>query len=167
MINIGSKQLKGISIGNRAVKAVYKGSQKVWAKESWINVSLTKYSFGTTTNNSGTTEVISSSLNIDDVTKITFRLSGSIGGGELSYKDISGTWQYINSIDNYNPYNFNDLIVNASINENASTGSLISVNCNYSKVTININRSKQITAYYWKHQKVNASLTISKIELLS
>ena len=42
MINIGSKQLKGISIGNRAVKAVYKGSQKVWAKESWVNLSLSK-----------------------------------------------------------------------------------------------------------------------------
>lgn len=45
MINIGSKQLKGISIGNRAVKAVYKGSQKVWAKESWINLSLSKKYF--------------------------------------------------------------------------------------------------------------------------
>lgn len=167
MINIGSKQLKGISVGNRAVKEVYKGSQKIWAKESWVNVSLTKYSFGTTTSNSGTTEVISSALNINDVTKITFRLSGSIGGGELSYKDISGTWQYINSIDNYNTYNFNDLIVNASINEGASSGPLISVNCNYSKISISINSSKQITAYYWKHQKVNASLTISKIELLS
>lgn len=42
MINIGSKQLKGISVGNRAVKAVYKGSQKIWAKESWINLSLSK-----------------------------------------------------------------------------------------------------------------------------
>lgn len=42
MINIGSKQLKGISVGNRAVKEVYKGSQKIWAKESWINLSLSK-----------------------------------------------------------------------------------------------------------------------------
>ena len=42
MINIGSKQLKGISVGNRAVKAVYKGSQKIWAKESWINLSLSQ-----------------------------------------------------------------------------------------------------------------------------
>lgn len=45
MINIGSKQLKGISVGNRAVKEVYKGSQKIWAKESWINLSLSKTSF--------------------------------------------------------------------------------------------------------------------------
>ena len=167
MINIGSKQLKGISIGNRAVKAVYKGSQKVWAKESWVSVSLTKYSFGTTTSNSGTTEVISSSLNIDDLTKITFRLSGSIGGGQLSYKDTSGTWQYINERDNYNTYYFNDLIVNASMAENASTGLLIGVDCNYSRISININNSKQITAYYWKHQKINAYLDINKIELLS
>lgn len=42
MINIGSKQLKGISVGNRAVKEVYKGSQKIWAKESWINLSLSR-----------------------------------------------------------------------------------------------------------------------------
>ena len=38
MINIGSKQLKGISIGNRAVKAVYKGSQKVWSSASWKTI---------------------------------------------------------------------------------------------------------------------------------
>lgn len=164
MINIGSKQLKGISIGNRAVKEVYKGSQKIWAKESWINVTLTKYSFGTTTSNTGTTEVISSSLNIDDVTKITFRLSGSFGGGELSYKDLSGTWQYINSDSTYY---FNNLIVNASINENASSGPLVSISHSGSSISININNSKQITAYYWKHQKINASLTITKIELLS
>lgn len=164
MINIGSKQLKGISVGNRAVKEVYKGSQKIWAKESWINVSLTKYSFGTTTSNSGTTEVISSSLNINDLTKITFRLSGSFSGGELSYKDLSGTWQYINSDSTYY---FNNLIVNASINENASSGSLVSISHSGSRISININTSKQITVYYWKHQKINAYLDINKIELLS
>ena len=38
MINIGSKQLKGISVGNRAVKAVYKGSQKVWSSASWKTI---------------------------------------------------------------------------------------------------------------------------------
>lgn len=38
MINIGSKQLKGISIGNRAVKAVYKGSQKIWSSASWKTI---------------------------------------------------------------------------------------------------------------------------------
>ena len=38
MINIGSKQLKGISIGNRAVKEVYKGSQKVWSSVSWKTI---------------------------------------------------------------------------------------------------------------------------------
>lgn len=38
MINIGSKQLKGISVGNRAVKAVYKGSQKVWSSTSWKTI---------------------------------------------------------------------------------------------------------------------------------
>lgn len=161
MINIGSKQLKGISIGNRAVKAVYKGSTKIWAKESWINVSLTKYSFGTTTSNSGTTEVISSSLNIADMTKVIFRLSGSIGGGELSYKDISDTWQYINNRESNSTYYFNDLIVNAS-----TSRGLIGVDYKYCKISININDSNQVTAYYWKHQKNAATLTISKIELL-
>lgn len=158
MINIGSKQLKGISIGNRAVKAVYKGSQKVWSKESWINVSLTKYSFGTTTSNSDTTEVISSSLNISDITKAIFRLSGSFGGGELSYRDTSDTWQYINSDSTYY---FNNLIVNASHK------SLIGINYKYCRIAININDSNQVTAYYWKHQKNAATLNISKIELLS
>ena len=38
MINIGSKQLKGISVGNRAVKAVYKGSQKIWSSASWKTI---------------------------------------------------------------------------------------------------------------------------------
>lgn len=38
MINIGSKQLKGISVGNRAVKEVYKGSQKVWSSASWKTI---------------------------------------------------------------------------------------------------------------------------------
>lgn len=38
MINIGSKQLKGISIGNRAVKEVYKGSQKIWSSVSWKTI---------------------------------------------------------------------------------------------------------------------------------
>lgn len=38
MINIGSKQLKGISIGNRAVKEVYKGSQKIWSSASWKTI---------------------------------------------------------------------------------------------------------------------------------
>jgi hypothetical protein len=50
MINIGSKQLKGISIGNRAVKEVYKGSQKIWSSASWKTIftgsidNTTKYS---------------------------------------------------------------------------------------------------------------------------
>lgn len=38
MINIGSKQLKGISVGNRAVKEVYKGSQKIWSSASWKTI---------------------------------------------------------------------------------------------------------------------------------
>ena len=38
MINIGSKQLKGISVGNRVVKEVYKGSQKIWSSASWKTI---------------------------------------------------------------------------------------------------------------------------------
>ena len=38
MINIGSKQLKGISIGTRTVKEVYKGSQKIWSSASWHTI---------------------------------------------------------------------------------------------------------------------------------
>ena len=112
MINIGSKQLKGISIGNRAVKAVYKGSQKVWAKESWINVSLTKKYFKITTSNHDTTEIISSALNVSDVTKATFRVSGSFtSAGLLYYYDSSGTEQYLNGAQY-----FNDLIVYTTYN---------------------------------------------------
>ena len=153
MINIGSKQLKGISIGNRAVKAVYKGSQKVWAKESWINVSLTKYSFGTTTSNSGTTEVISSALNVSDIKNVTFRLSGSFFG-KLSYTDTSGNSHILDGSS------FNDLIVSTS------RGTIVAVSNNNSIVKITMNNDKQITAYYYHYNKA-ASLTINKIEYLS
>lgn len=152
MINIGSKQLKGISVGNRAVKAVYKGSQKVWSSASWVNVSLTKYSFGTTTSNSGTTEVISSSLNVSDIMNVTFRLSGSFFS-KLSYTDTSGNFNNLNSSP------FNDLIVSTS------RGAIVSVTNNNSMVKISINSSKQIEAYYYHYNK-SASLTINKIELL-
>ena len=143
MINIGSKQLKGISIGNRAVKAVYKGSQKIWAKESWINVSLTKKHFKITTSNHNTTEIISSALNVSDVTKATFRLSGSFtSAGVLYYYDSSGTEQYLSGAQY-----FNDLVVYTSYK------SIIKLNYQGNMIRISMNDSKQITAYYWKNNK--------------
>lgn len=153
MINIGSKQLKGISVGSRTVKAVYKGSQKIWAKESWVTVYLTKNSFSTTNKNSSTTEVISSSLNVSDIMNVTFRLSGSFGS-ELSYTDTSGNFQKLNSSP------FNDLIVSTS------RGTIVAVIKNNSMVKISMNDAKQITAYYY-HYNNSAYLTINKIELLS
>ena len=159
MINIGSKQLKGISIGNRAVKAVYKGSQKVWAKESWINVSLTKKYFKISTSNHDTTEIISSALNVSDVTKATFRLSGSFtSAGLLYYYDSSGTEQYLNGAQY-----FNDLIVYTAYK------SVIKLNYQGNIIRISINDSKQLTVYYWKQNNnySSASIDISKIELLS
>lgn len=159
MINIGSKQLKGISIGNRAVKEVYKGSQKIWAKESWVNVSLTKTYFKISTSNHDTTEIISSALNVSDVTKATFRLSGSFtSAGTLTYYDSSGTSYTLNGAQS-----FNDLIVNTIYK------SLISLNYQGNSISIGINDSKQLKVYYWKQNNNYSlpSITINKIEYLS
>ena len=159
MINIGSKQLKGISIGNRAVKEVYKGSQKIWAKESWVNVSLTKTYFKISTSNHDTTEIISSALNVSDVTKATFRLSGSFtSAGTLTYYDSSGTSDTLNGAQS-----FNDLIVNTIYK------SLISLNYQGNSISIGINDSKQLKVYYWKQNNNYSlpSITINKIEYLS
>lgn len=159
MINIGSKQLKGISVGNRAVKAVYKGSQKIWAKESWVNVSLTKTYFKISTSNHDTTEIISSALNVSDVTKVTFRLTGSFSSaGTLTYYDSSGTSHTLTGAQS-----FDNLIVDTIYQ------SLISLNYQGNSIRIGINASKQLTAYYWKQNNnySSPSITINKIELLS
>ena len=155
MINIGSKQLKGISIGNRAVKEVYKGSQKIWSSASWINVTLTKYSFTANRNDTnGTNEIISSALNVSDRYNVTFRLSGSFSGSQLSYTDTSGNSHQLNSSP------FNDLIVSTS------KGAIVNVHNGNSMVQLFINNSKQIVAYRFYRDRT-ASLTINKIELLS
>lgn len=159
MINIGSKQLKGISIGNRAVKEVYKGSQKIWAKESWINVSLTKKYFTISSSNHNTTEIISSALNVSDVTKTTFRISGSFtGAGVLYYYDSSGVEQSL-----VGAQSFNNLITYTTYKR------IITVNYQGNTIKISINDSKQLTVTYWKNNDSYSavSLTINKIELLS
>lgn len=159
MINIGSKQLKGISIGNRAVKAVYKGSQKIWAKESWINVSLTKTYFTITTSNHNTTEIISSALNVSDVTKATFRLTGSFtSAGVLTYLDTTSTEHSL-----VGAQSFDNLIVSTPYKR------LMRLNYQGNAINIEINTSKQLTATYWKNNDNYSpvSLTINKIELLS
>ena len=154
MINIGSKQLKGISVGNRAVKAVYKGSQKVWAKESWVNVSLTKYSFSAGKNDTnGTNEIISSALDVSDIHNVTFRLSGSFFGTKLSYTDTSGGNHEIDGSS------FNDLIVSTL------KGAIVNVHNGNSMVQLFMNNSKQIVNYRFYRDRT-ASLTINKIELL-
>lgn len=99
MINIGSKQLKGISIGSRAVKAVYKGSQKIWSSTSWKTIWTGNQSSGSiyitfkrdvkyriTFNLNGTSSLTSPYEFVCDKTDYSYDVTNSVYSGGQTHR---------------------------------------------------------------------------------